>query len=103
MGLRWKIALSLAVVALIATATVGLIGYRSTSARLVDEVDSSISQATGQMIGRAIDGRITMPTRSLLEVYFVRVLDSGGGSVASSFPGDAPIDVGALSVVGAPR
>ncbi len=103
MGLRWKIALSLAVVALIATATVGLFGYRSTSSRLVDEVDRSISQATGQMIGRAVDGRVPMPTRSLLEVYSVRVLDVSGTSVASSFPDDAPIDDGALSVVGTPR
>lgn len=103
MGLRWKIALSLALVALIATATVGLTGYRSTSARLLDEVDRSITQATGQMIGRAVDGRITMPTRGLLEVYSVRVLDASGVSVASSFPDDAPIDDGALSVVGAAR
>jgi two-component system sensor histidine kinase MprB len=103
MGLRWKIALSLAVVALIATATVGLIGYRSTSARLLDEVDRSITQATGQMIGRAVNGRITMPTTGLLEVYSVRVLDARGASVASSLPDDAPIDDGALSVVGAPR
>ena len=103
MGLRWKIALSLALVALIATFAVGLIGYRSTSARLVDEVDRSISQATGQMIGRAVDGRITMPTRSLLEVYSVRVLDAGGKSVASSFPDEAPIETSALLVVGAPR
>jgi len=103
MGLRWKIALSLAMVALIATFAVGLIGYRSTSARLVDEVDRSISQATGQMIGRAVDGRITMPTRSLLEVYSVRVLDAGGKSVASSFPDEAPIETSALLVVGAPR
>lgn len=103
MGLRWKIALSLAVVALIATLTVGVISYRSTSARLLDEVDRSISQATGQMIGRAVGGRITMPTRGLLEVYSVRVLDAGGVSVASSFPDGAPIDEGALSVVGAPR
>ena len=55
------------------------------------------------MIGRAVDGRITMPTRSLLEVYAVRVLDASGASVASSFPDDAPIDDGALTVVGAPR
>ena len=48
MGLRWKIALSLALVALIATFAVGLIGYRTTSARLVDEVDRSITQATGR-------------------------------------------------------
>ncbi len=103
MGLRWKIALSLALVAMIATFTVGLIGYRTTSARLVDEVDRSITQATGQMIGRAVDGRITMPTRSLLEVYSVRVLDADGASVASSFPDDAEIADGALEVVGAPR
>ena len=103
MGLRWKIALSLALVAMIATFTVGVIGYRTTSARLVDEVDRSISQATGQMIVRAVDGRITMPTRSLLEVYSVRVLDSRGASVASSFPDDARIDDGALAVVGSPR
>ncbi len=103
MGLRWKIALSLAVVALIATLTVGVISYRTTSARLLDEVDRSISQATGQMIGRAVDGRITMPPRSLLEVYSVRVLDASGASVASSFPDGAPIGDGALSVVGAPR
>lgn len=103
MGLRWKIALSLAVVAMIATFTVGLIGYRTTSARLVDEVDRSINQATGQMIGRAVDGRITMPTRSLLEVYAVRVLDARGVAVASSFPTDAVIGAGAREVVGVPR
>jgi len=103
MGLRWKIALSLALVALIATATVGLTGYRSTSGRLFDEVDRSIGQATGQMIGRAVDGLIPMPTRGLLEVYSVRVLDAGGASLASSFPQGSPIDDGALSVVGEPR
>ena len=103
MGLRWKIALSLAAVALVATLTVGLISYRTTSARLLDEVDRSISQATGQMIGRAVDGRITMPTRSLLEVYSVRVLDNTGESIASSFPDGAPIADGASSVVGTQR
>ena len=103
MGLRWKIALSLALVAMIATFTVGVIGYRTTSARLVDEVDRSITQATSQMIGRAVDGRITMPTRSLLEVYSVRVLNAEGASVASSFPTDAGIGDGARGVVGVPR
>ncbi len=103
MGLRWKIALSLALVAMIATFTVGLFGYRTTSARLLDEVDRSITQATGQMIGRAVGGRVTMPTRSLLEVYSVRVLDASGATVASSFPEDTPIGDAALAVVGDPR
>jgi two-component system sensor histidine kinase MprB len=103
MGLRWKIALSLAAVALVATLTVGVISYRTTSARLLDEVDRSISQATGQMIGRAVDGRITMPTRSLLEVYSVRLLDANGSTVASSFPVDPPLDDDAAAIVGTAR
>jgi two-component system sensor histidine kinase MprB len=103
MGLRWKIALSLAAVALIATFAVGLIGYRSTSARLLDEVDRSIGEATSQMIGRAVNGRVPMPARSLLEVYSVRVLNSDGREIATSFPDGAPIDEGAIAVVGRPR
>lgn len=102
MGLRWKIALSLAAVAMVATLTVGFIGYRSTSARLLDEVDRSIGQASSQMIGRAVDGRITMPTRSLLEVYSVRVLDANGSTVASSFSVEPPVADGAVAVAGTP-
>jgi len=103
MGLRWKIALSLAAVALIATFTVGLIGYRSTSGRLLDEVDRSINEATGQMVGRAVDGRVSMPTRGLLEVYSVRVLDASGDPVASSFPEGTPVDAAARALVGSSR
>ncbi len=103
MGLRWKIALSLAAVALIATFAVGLISYRSTSARLLAEVDRSIEQAATQLIGRAVDGQIPMPTRGLLEVYSLRVLDADGNQLATSFPVGASIDDGALSVVGQPR
>jgi two-component system, OmpR family, sensor histidine kinase MprB len=102
MGLRWKIALSLATVALIATAAVGLIGYRTTSARLLDEVDRSITQAAQQMVGRADDGRVGVPTRGLLEVYSVRVLAVDGSIVASSFAHDVGVNAGALAVVGYP-
>ena len=52
MNLRWKIALALAVVALMATTAVGIISYRSTSERLVDEVDRSIATAAAQLAGR---------------------------------------------------
>jgi two-component system, OmpR family, sensor histidine kinase MprB len=102
MGLRWKIALSLATVALIATAAVGLIGYRTTSVRLLDEVDRSITQASQQMVGRAADGRVGLPTRGLLEVYSVRVLAADGSIVASSFSHDVSVGAGALAVVGYP-
>lgn len=103
MGLRWKIALSLATVALIATFTVGLIGYRSTSTRLQAEVDRSISEATAQMVGQAVDGQIPMPTRGLLEVYAVRVLDASGAPLASSFPDGAAVTAAAAATAGIPR
>lgn len=103
MGLRWKIALALATVALIATSAVGLISYRTTSSRLVDEVDRSIAQASQQMVDLARDNRIRLPNRGLLEVYWVRVLARDGSVVATSFPGDVPLSEGAESVVGTPR
>jgi two-component system sensor histidine kinase MprB len=102
MGLRWKIALSLATVALIATAAVGIISYRTTSARLLDEVDRSITQATQQMVGRADDGRVGVPTRGLLEVYSVRVLAPDGSIVASSFAHEVGVGDGALEAIGYP-
>ena len=63
MGLRWKIALSLATVALIATSAVGLISYRTTSARLSSEVDRSITQAAQQMLDLSRNDRVRVPSR----------------------------------------
>lgn len=103
MSLRWKIALSLAVIALTATTAVGVISYRSTSVRLVDEIDRSISEASVQMLGRVVDGGMQVPNRGLLEVYSVRVLDDGGVTVASSFARNPPVTDGAESVIGRPR
>ena len=103
MGLRWKIALALATLALIATSAVGLIGYRTTSARLVDEVDRSIVQASQQMVDQARDSRVRLPNRGLLEVYWVRVLGGDGSVVATSFPDGAPLTDGAEAVIGNAR
>ena len=103
MGLRWKIALSLAVIALTATTAVGLISYRSTSARLVDEIDRSISEASVQMLVRVGDGRIQLPSRGLLEVYSVRVLNADAEPVASSFMVEPEVSSDAESVVGVQR
>jgi two-component system sensor histidine kinase MprB len=103
MGLRWKIALSLATVALIATSAVGLISYRTTSSRLLDEVDRSIVQASQQMLDQARDDRIRVPSRGLLEVYWVRVLAADGSVAATSFPDDVPVASSADAVIGQPR
>ena len=85
MNLRWKIALASASVALVATTAVGVISYRSTSARLVDELDRSIASAADQLFRRPTWGRMTCPTRDFLSVYSVRLLDADGETVASSF------------------
>jgi two-component system sensor histidine kinase MprB len=90
-------------VALIATSAVGLIGYRTTSARLVDEVDRSIVQASQQMIDQARDSRIRLPNRGLLEVYWVRILGGDGSVVATSFPGVVPVEDDAEAVIGNAR
>jgi two-component system sensor histidine kinase MprB len=103
MGLRWKIALSLATVALIATSAVGFISYRTTSTRLLDEVDRSIVQASQQMLDQARDDRIRVPSRGLLEVYWVRVLGSDGSVAATSFPDGVAIEPAAASVIGQAR
>jgi two-component system, OmpR family, sensor histidine kinase MprB len=103
MGLRWKIALSLATVALIATSAVGLISYRTTSARLVSEVDRSITQASQQMLDLSRNDRLRVPTRGLLEVYWVRLLGLDGSVVATSFPDDVPVESDAEAVIGKPQ
>jgi two-component system sensor histidine kinase MprB len=100
MSLRWKIALSLATVALIATAAVGFISYQTTSARLVNEVDRSIEQAMNQFVERGPGGPNRVPTRGLLEVYGVRVLAADGTIVATSFPDGVAVDSEAASVIG---
>lgn len=103
MGLRWKIALSLATISLIATSVVGIIGYRSTSARLLDEIDRSMSEASGQLVGRIGNRPPRVPERGVLEVYSVRVVDRDGQSIASTLDVEFPIDEGAAEVIGQPR
>ncbi len=100
MGLRWKVALALAALALIATTAVGVIGYRSTEARLVDEVDQSITQSLALVVGRPGTDRV--PARGLLEVYSVRVINRRGVVSNSSFEADVPVADDTESVLGAP-
>ena len=86
MNLRWKIALASAFVALVATTAVGVISYRSTSARLVDELDRSIASAADQLVGRPTWGH-DVPTRDILSVYSVRFLDADGETIDDNFVG----------------
>ncbi|MBV1892996.1 MAG: HAMP domain-containing histidine kinase, partial [Ilumatobacteraceae bacterium] len=85
------------------TSVVGIIGYRSTSARLLDEIDRSMSEASGQLVGRIGTRPSRVPERGVLEVYSVRVVDRDGQSIASTLDVEFPIDEGAAEVIGQPR
>jgi two-component system, OmpR family, sensor histidine kinase MprB len=100
--LRWKIALALASVALIATTAVGVISYRSTSTRLVDEIDRSISSAASQLVGRPGPG-LDVPQSGFLDVYSVRLLDVTGATIATSFAVDVPVTDSVTQLIGRPR
>ena len=102
MNLRWKIALASASVALVATTAMGVISYRSTGDRLVDELDRSIASAASQLIGRPSSGG-EVPTRDFLSVYAVRLLDADGATIASSFSEDVPVTPSVMTLVGHPR
>jgi two-component system sensor histidine kinase MprB len=83
MGLRWKIALALAVVAAATTITVGVLSYRATSGRLMEEVDRSLDEAVvtiGPGYGAAARDRGVLP------VYMVQLLDRSGRVIASDDP-----------------
>ena len=100
-SLRWKIALALATVSLIATTAVGVIGYRSTSDRLISEVDSSMNQAAALVVPRA-NGPIRIPDRGPLGVYEVQLIDRDGRVKATTLDSASPIDPAAARAAGHP-
>ena len=90
MGLQWKIALALATVAAAATISVGMLSYRATSNRLMEEVDRALDDAMDEVQPRP---RAVLVNRGLLDVYLVQLLDRVGEPSASSI--DEPIGPGA--------
>ena len=101
MGLRWKIALALATVSLIATTAVGVIGYRSTSDRLISEVDTSMNQAAALVAPRA-GGQIRIPDRGPLGVYEVQLIDRDGRIKATTLDHASPVNSSAAQATGHP-
>lgn len=100
-SLRVKIAVAMAVLGLVATGMVGAVSYRSTSVRLVDEVDRSIKEATLLLVDiRTGDNRVGIPSRGLLDVYSVRLLNRRAESVNSSFDKKLELTVKAKQVIG---
>jgi two-component system sensor histidine kinase MprB len=89
MSLRWRIALALAAIAAATTISVGIASYRATSARLLQEVDTSLVQAW-----RKIEANPGSSLREpeVLNVYVVQAV-TADGDVATS-PGRRAIGPG---------
>jgi two-component system, OmpR family, sensor histidine kinase MprB len=79
MGLRWKIVLALAAVAAATTISVGVLSYRATSTRLMQEVDRSLAEAFGTI---SADPMAALRNHGLLEVYKIQTLNRAGQPVA---------------------
>jgi two-component system sensor histidine kinase MprB len=81
MGLRWKIVIALAAVAAATTISVGVLSYRATSARLMQEVDRSLAEAFGDVRPRL--GAVFV-SPNILPVFVVQSLDHAGRPLDST-------------------
>jgi two-component system, OmpR family, sensor histidine kinase MprB len=98
--LQWKIVLALAAVAAATTITVGVLSYRATSGRLMQEVDRSLDDAN-TTIGPDLRNFLRNP--GLFKVYAVQEFNrTGDVSLYTTYLG--PVDPGpdAAAVAGVP-
>ncbi len=105
MGLRGKVALAVAIVSALATLSVGVLSYRATEARLIQEVDESLQRAATALVERPGRGgpggplerfperpTVIVPERlAVLDQYVVQVLDTSGAVVDASSGVNLPV------------
>jgi len=108
-SLRWRIALTVALLAAMATIAVGAASYRSTRDRLYDEIDRSLDvggpPGDGDHGGYGSDdegapGGAGGPVSRGPSLYELRLLGAGGEVMGSSTPAEIPVTRRALAVVG---
>ena len=75
MSLQWRVATALAVVAAAATISVGMVSYRATDARLLEEVDRSLQRALGTIVATPA---VLRAPESGLEVFVVQIVNAAG-------------------------
>ena len=101
MSLRWKIALTLSVLAVAATAAIGIASYRLTSARLTDEVDRSLETVVDRMRGGPI-GADDLPQRGPFDGFGAQLIDGDGQVRVTTFESAIPVSAAANGLVGRP-
>lgn len=99
MSLRWKIALALAGVAALAAALFGTATYRSTKARLLDEVDRSLVAFDAAVDDRRL-GRDDLPDRGPLSGFDAQVVGPGGVVRQTTLETPLPVSPDDLDLVG---
>jgi two-component system, OmpR family, sensor histidine kinase MprB len=89
MSLRWKITLSVALLAAIATISIGALSYRATRDRLYGEIDQSLVDAAEDLVSFG-PGHDWRPPRDPLEFFAAQQLDLDGNVVQGSLRGWRP-------------
>jgi two-component system sensor histidine kinase MprB len=102
MSLRWKVALSLATIAVLSTIAIGTASYRTTRSRLMSEIDRSLEGVEG-MLRQQITGPGRLPERGPLSGLDARIITADGRVVESTFPADFPVTDDDLAVSGSRR
>jgi two-component system sensor histidine kinase MprB len=100
------VAIALAAIAFVATAAVGIASYRLTQARLMEEIDRSLSEVEGRWLrdqrGRELIDLDRLPTRGPFDGFEAQVLGPAGAVRESSFPEPPPLSEAASNVLGQP-
>ncbi len=99
MSLRWKIALALAAMVAFTAATFGAASYRSTQARVLDEVDRSLVALDAAFDGRRPVGD-PLPDGGPLSGFDAQTLDTTGAVRQTTFPTVLPVTAADLAVIG---
>ncbi|CAN5823590.1 MAG: ATP-binding protein [Ilumatobacteraceae bacterium] len=81
MSLQWRVATALAAVAAAATISVGMISYRATDNRLLEEVDDSLAQVLGTILTTR---QVLGDGENVLDVFIVQTIDRSGIVVLSN-------------------
>ena len=74
MRVQWRVATALAAVAAAATISVGMVSYRATDARLLEEVDRSLIRALGALETTIVEAR----DEQAVEVFVVQTIGPTG-------------------------
>jgi two-component system, OmpR family, sensor histidine kinase MprB len=84
MSIRLRIVALLGIVVALAAVTVGLATYRTTSDRVVSELDDSLTAATRPFFEARADGPRSLPVRTPLIMYEAQILDAVGRVFATT-------------------